>query len=32
MLARPDRLPRGDWSYGLKWNGFRAIAFNLERA
>ena len=25
MLARPDRLPRGDWSYELKWDGFRAI-------
>jgi bifunctional non-homologous end joining protein LigD len=25
MLARPDRLPRGDWSYEVKWDGFRAI-------
>jgi integrase len=25
MLARPDRLPRGDYSYEVKWDGFRAI-------
>jgi ATP-dependent DNA ligase len=25
MLAQPDRLPRGDWSYEVKWGGFRAI-------
>jgi bifunctional non-homologous end joining protein LigD len=25
MLARPDRLPRGDWSYEVKWDGFRAV-------
>lgn len=26
MLARPDTLPRGDYSYEVKWDGFRAIA------
>ena len=25
MLARPDRLPRGDYAYEVKWDGFRAI-------
>jgi ATP-dependent DNA ligase len=25
MLARPDSLPRGDWSFEVKWDGFRAI-------
>ena len=25
MLARPDRLPRGDYSFEVKWDGFRAI-------
>jgi bifunctional non-homologous end joining protein LigD len=25
MLARPDRLPRSDHSYEVKWDGFRAI-------
>jgi ATP-dependent DNA ligase len=25
MLARPDSLPRGDCSYELTWDGFRAI-------
>src|SRR5438874_4407 len=25
MLYRPDRLPRGDYSYEVKWDGFRAI-------
>jgi bifunctional non-homologous end joining protein LigD len=25
MLARPDRLPRGDYRYEVKWDGFRAI-------
>ena len=25
MLARPDRLPRGDYGYEVKWDGFRAI-------
>jgi ATP-dependent DNA ligase len=25
MLARPDRLPLGDYSYEVKWDGFRAI-------
>jgi bifunctional non-homologous end joining protein LigD len=24
MLARPDRLPRGDYGYEVKWDGFRA--------
>jgi ATP-dependent DNA ligase len=25
MLARADRLPGGDYSYEVKWDGFRAI-------
>jgi hypothetical protein len=25
MLARPDRLPRGDYGFEVKWDGFRAI-------
>jgi bifunctional non-homologous end joining protein LigD len=25
MLARLDRLPRGDYAYEVKWDGFRAI-------
>jgi ATP-dependent DNA ligase len=25
MLARPDRLPRGDYSFEVKWDGFRAL-------
>jgi hypothetical protein len=25
MLARLDRLPRRDYSYEVKWDGFRAI-------
>jgi bifunctional non-homologous end joining protein LigD len=25
MLARPDRLPRGDFAFEVKWDGFRAI-------
>jgi len=25
MLARPDRLPHGDYSFEVKWDGFRAI-------
>ena len=25
MLVRPDRLPRGDYGYEVKWDGFRAI-------
>ena len=25
MLARPDRLPRGDYGYEVKWDGFRAL-------
>ena len=25
MLAGPDRLPRGDHGYAVKWDGFRAI-------
>ena len=25
MLARPDDLPRGDYAYEVKWDGFRAI-------
>jgi bifunctional non-homologous end joining protein LigD len=25
MLAKPDRLPRGDYSYEVKWDGFRAL-------
>jgi bifunctional non-homologous end joining protein LigD len=25
MLARPDALPRGDYSYEVKWDGLRAI-------
>src|SRR5438552_1677717 len=25
MLARPDTLPRGDYAYEVKWDGFRAI-------
>jgi ATP dependent DNA ligase-like protein len=25
MLARSDALPRGDYSYEVKWDGFRAI-------
>jgi len=25
MLARADRLPRGDYGYEVKWDGFRAI-------
>jgi bifunctional non-homologous end joining protein LigD len=25
MLARPDALPRGDYAYEVKWDGFRAI-------
>jgi ATP-dependent DNA ligase len=25
MLARPDALPRGDYAYEAKWEGFRAI-------
>jgi ATP-dependent DNA ligase len=25
MLARPDRLPRGDYVYEVKFDGFRAI-------
>jgi len=32
MLAPPDRLPRGDWSYELKWDGFRAIVSTEKRA
>jgi bifunctional non-homologous end joining protein LigD len=26
MLARPGDLPRGDYAYEVKWDGFRAIA------
>jgi bifunctional non-homologous end joining protein LigD len=25
MLARPDTLPRGDYAYEVKWDGFRAL-------
>jgi bifunctional non-homologous end joining protein LigD len=25
MLARPDRLPHDDYTYEVKWDGFRAI-------
>jgi ATP-dependent DNA ligase len=25
MLARPDSLPRGDYSFEVKWDGFRAL-------
>ena len=25
MLCRPDRLPQGEYSYEVKWDGFRAI-------
>jgi bifunctional non-homologous end joining protein LigD len=25
MLARADNLPRGDYAYEVKWDGFRAI-------
>ena len=25
MLARPDRLPYGDYAYEVKWDGFRAL-------
>jgi bifunctional non-homologous end joining protein LigD len=25
MLARPDRLPHGDYGYEVKWDGFRAV-------
>jgi bifunctional non-homologous end joining protein LigD len=31
MLARPDRLPRGDYSYEVKWDGFRAIVATEDR-
>jgi ATP-dependent DNA ligase len=30
MLARPERLPRGDYSFELKWDGFRAIVSTEE--
>jgi ATP-dependent DNA ligase len=31
MLARPDRLPRGDYSFEVKWDGFRAIVAPAAR-
>ena len=30
MLARPDRLPRGDYAYEVKWDGFRAVVSTEE--
>jgi bifunctional non-homologous end joining protein LigD len=30
MLARPDRLPRGDYGYEVKWDGFRALVSTEE--
>jgi hypothetical protein len=26
MLARPDTLPRGDYGFEVKWDGFQALA------
>jgi bifunctional non-homologous end joining protein LigD len=30
MLARPDRLPCGDYGFEVKWDGFRAIVSTDE--
>ena len=30
MLARSDTLPRGDYAYEVKWDGFRAIVATTE--
>jgi bifunctional non-homologous end joining protein LigD len=30
MLARPDRLPRGDYGFEVKWDGFRALVSTEE--
>jgi ATP-dependent DNA ligase len=30
MLARPDSLPRGDYSFEVKWDGFRALVSTVE--
>jgi ATP-dependent DNA ligase len=30
MLARTDRLPRGDFAYEVKWDGFRALVSTEE--
>src|SRR5919202_74812 len=31
MLARPDQLPRGDFGFEVKWDGFRALVSTEER-
>jgi ATP-dependent DNA ligase len=31
LLLRTDRLPEGeDWSYELKYDGYRAVAFKTD--
>src|SRR5919204_3584105 len=30
MLARPDALPRGDYAFEVKWDGFRALVSTEE--
>jgi hypothetical protein len=30
MLARADHLPRGDYAFDVKWDGFRALVSTEE--